>query len=552
MEHQENWHLQISMADQKQTAPLGVSAHMPQVMESHVHTWNPDSLLSPMPHASGDPASVDGFDSSPEVTTWNPQPQRVFPYAAFEGQLTPRSPQSHSDDRGFELQELLRRKSALEGGTDILVDNRPLSSLSTCAGATPGPASSGPTPTPEEAFGRFPWEDALASQQAAGAVADAIGPTPDAHEKDPVAAASLSRKVFVGGVPQDFTQSDMFTVFDEYGKVKKAWLQKCRQGASPAGRPARNHRGFGFVIFRDDASIVKLLGDSYSRFITTSSGAKLEVKRALSSHALQGSSPGPNQDTKSQGSKGSAPAGKGSVRQTPQAGPGNVESLYTVPACASSSVLPSAVAVGSLMMQPAAQLVPQDFRSLSSTPPPYNYVAMQPQHACCPSSPVPPVQDAATYVGVPQRVPSPVLQLQGHGGLQMPVPMQFMPNAPVPVMPGGMMAAAAPLPTMGQPSAVATAHLQPAQVGAPRVQLAPSMPMQHQQQQRPLTPQPLQQPLQLQHQMQQQLLQPQRSTQQQVCINLLGDTMRQPGTASASWTTSCPRHRTGSDDGSEF
>lgn len=90
------------------------------------------------------------------------------------------------------------------------------------------------------------------------------------------------RKVFVGGVPQDFTQDDLYATFSIYAGVKKAWLQKCR-ASDDSSCPPQNHRGFGFVIFHDPRAIDGLLGGSVSRFIGLRNGHQIEVKRAMSS-----------------------------------------------------------------------------------------------------------------------------------------------------------------------------------------------------------------------------------------------------------------------------
>ncbi|CAE8617936.1 unnamed protein product [Polarella glacialis] len=100
------------------------------------------------------------------------------------------------------------------------------------------------------------------------------------------------RKVFVGGVPQDLNQDDLYSIFSEYAGVKKAWLQKCRTADDGTGNtnacPPQNHRGFGFVIFHDAHAIDELLGSAPSRFIMMRNGTKLEVKRALSSNKMSG------------------------------------------------------------------------------------------------------------------------------------------------------------------------------------------------------------------------------------------------------------------------
>lgn len=96
------------------------------------------------------------------------------------------------------------------------------------------------------------------------------------------------RKVFVGGVPQDLNQDDLYAIFSSYAAVKKAWLQNCRV-TDEHSCPPHNHRGFGFVIFYDASAIEELLGSNPSRFVVLRSGAKLEVKRALSSNKMNGS-----------------------------------------------------------------------------------------------------------------------------------------------------------------------------------------------------------------------------------------------------------------------
>jgi RNA recognition motif-containing protein len=105
------------------------------------------------------------------------------------------------------------------------------------------------------------------------------------------------RKVFVGGVPQNLNQDDLYAIFSEYAGVKKAWLQNCRENH---GCP-QNHRGFGFVIFHDSTAIEGLLGNNPSRFVLLRSGAKIEVKRALSSNKLSSHNEAlPRQEQKSE------------------------------------------------------------------------------------------------------------------------------------------------------------------------------------------------------------------------------------------------------------
>jgi len=76
-------------------------------------------------------------------------------------------------------------------------------------------------------------------------------------------------------------QDDLYTIFSEYGRVKKAWLQRYHANGTASSNPPHNHRGFGFLIFYDGSSVEQLLGESFSRFIVMKDGRKLEVKRAV-------------------------------------------------------------------------------------------------------------------------------------------------------------------------------------------------------------------------------------------------------------------------------
>lgn len=101
---------------------------------------------------------------------------------------------------------------------------------------------------------------------------------------------SQQRKIFIGGVPQDMTQAELYTFFGQYGKVKKAWLQKARAQGAP-----QSHRGFGFVIFDDTMVVDKLLGSgNFSLRLalpdkTSAPGCPttVEIKRAMSTNSLK-------------------------------------------------------------------------------------------------------------------------------------------------------------------------------------------------------------------------------------------------------------------------
>jgi hypothetical protein len=52
-------------------------------------------------------------------------------------------------------------------------------------------------------------------------------------------------------------------------------------------QPAKEHRGFGFVVFADESSMDQLLGNDYSRYVTLENGTRVEVKRALNEKDIQ-------------------------------------------------------------------------------------------------------------------------------------------------------------------------------------------------------------------------------------------------------------------------
>jgi len=214
--------------------------------------------------------------SSPKAAMLCPQPRRIFapPLPMVEG--TAGMPGSTQDEACNELRELLGngKDSRLLFDANQAPESRPLSSVST---------SAGPTPSPEER------------------VSTPLSPTPDIYDptwiEGGVDSALVSRerpgipaqvrKVFVGGIPQNMNQDDLFTIFSAFSGVKKAWLQRHRStGGSVFSAPPRNHRGFGFVIFHDGNAVDKLLGPHASRFIMLADGRKLEVKRAVSSNDM--------------------------------------------------------------------------------------------------------------------------------------------------------------------------------------------------------------------------------------------------------------------------
>lgn len=93
------------------------------------------------------------------------------------------------------------------------------------------------------------------------------------------------RKVFVGGVPQDVDNAQLWAFFAAFGAVERAWLQRHRRGER------LSHRGFGFVIFRREGVVDQLLGEGSAGLLELRDGKRLEVKRALSSGQITGGGP---------------------------------------------------------------------------------------------------------------------------------------------------------------------------------------------------------------------------------------------------------------------
>lgn len=239
------------------------------------------------------------------VETICPQPRRTLPSSLFQnqdvfaadGQLEsrhrPRSPGSacsaDADEAANELRELLGSgRGPSVGDYQIFTEGIgvscscsdsfgvicPSSSVSTSAGPTPSPDEQLNSPAgwaPLERYSTTPTlEDCTFSSR--GGFGDRSG------------AGSQNRKIFVGGIPQDMNEDDLYTIFCEFAGVKKAWLQRYRPNMGES-TPPHNHRGFGFVIFYDSSAVEQLLKTNFSKFISVphGNGVQLEVKRAVSS-----------------------------------------------------------------------------------------------------------------------------------------------------------------------------------------------------------------------------------------------------------------------------
>lgn len=107
------------------------------------------------------------------------------------------------------------------------------------------------------------------------------------------------RKIFIGGIPQEMSQDDLHTFFNDQHPVKRAWLQRYRTtGSANSTTPPHNHRGFGFVIFQSGAAVDQLLGSRSSCHLQLPGGRQLEIKRAVSSNDLKLSTSAGGRDAK--------------------------------------------------------------------------------------------------------------------------------------------------------------------------------------------------------------------------------------------------------------
>lgn len=245
------------------------------------HFLAPRRSPSPFEY-SDDPGSLacDG-----EAEPLCPQPRRAYlPLPVTPQPERPGSPSSPDHTGQQELRELMSGKKPGWFDGERSLESPLLSTVST---------SAGPTPSIDEMAAVLPWPldyvDRPASAQSTLSFPDSevahVADNGPPRVEEPTLPAQ-DRKVFVGGVPQDLGQDDLYAIFSEYAGVKKAWLQKCRTTNTSGPCAPQNHRGFGFIIFHEAAAVEKLLGNRFSRFIVLRTGRRLEVKRALSSNKI--------------------------------------------------------------------------------------------------------------------------------------------------------------------------------------------------------------------------------------------------------------------------
>jgi hypothetical protein len=236
----------------------------------------------PSPFESSDDLGFLAGDGEAEPLC--PQPRRAFvPFPVTPQPERPGSPCSPDHLGQQELRELMSGTKPGWLDADRSLESPLLSTVST---------SAGPTPSIDEMATVMPWPLDFGDRPAS-AQSTLSFPDSDAHVADNYPSRSeeatlpaQDRKVFVGGVPQDLGQDELYAIFSEYAGVKKAWLQKCRTTNASGPCAPQNHRGFGFIIFHEAAAVEKLLGNRFSRFIVLRTGRRLEVKRALSSNKI--------------------------------------------------------------------------------------------------------------------------------------------------------------------------------------------------------------------------------------------------------------------------
>jgi hypothetical protein len=191
-----------------------------------------------------------------------------------------------ADDAVQELQQVMGRAKILDEMPAL--DTRSLSAGSTSATNSTGsmsPALSSDSPPLACASPKIVCRHPLVSENVdhASSGTEKVLDTPKQGRQHRHPSWLQARKVFVGGVPQNIDEKDLFRLFSQLGRVRKAWLQRAHFDIySGEGVAEKKHRGFGFVIFHDECTVEQMLGEEFSKFICFEDSLKLEVKRAVS------------------------------------------------------------------------------------------------------------------------------------------------------------------------------------------------------------------------------------------------------------------------------
>ena len=78
------------------------------------------------------------------------------------------------------------------------------------------------------------------------------------------ASVTYSRKVFLGGVPWDITDSELAGAFAELGKLEIVWPQHRERNRSRSSRCAQP-RGYCYLIFQEEGQVKELLAHCQRR-----------------------------------------------------------------------------------------------------------------------------------------------------------------------------------------------------------------------------------------------------------------------------------------------
>jgi RNA recognition motif-containing protein len=114
--------------------------------------------------------------------------------------------------------------------------------------------------------------DAILSQEQVvdGRVADCKRAVPRENNSINLQYSFRTKKVFVGGLPNDISEEKFKEFFEQFGDVEDSIVMMDRDTGKP--------RGFGFITFVDEESTEKLLANSESNFIN---GKWIDCKKAI-------------------------------------------------------------------------------------------------------------------------------------------------------------------------------------------------------------------------------------------------------------------------------
>jgi len=285
-------------------------------------SWPPPQIVQPTPL------------QDQEWPSWPPQQSAQL--TPLEDQESP-SPTTQSSAQPTPAQTPKKKKQAAAGGSasqaQALAVQAQAQAAAAQAAAAQAPAASVALPAQAPAV---PGQAAAVPAQAAAVPAQAAAVPAQASPAQTPKKKKQATKMFVGGVPQNMNQDDYWKflegVVGDNGSISNCWIQKPRQGD---GMPtSQNHRGFGFVVFKEASTVRKLLDGQESRFILTPDGRRMEFKAAESTKKQQrdGTS-GPTAQNEAPPAQAEAQRDRALSGQRPpqQANDGNFASNYGSP-----------------------------------------------------------------------------------------------------------------------------------------------------------------------------------------------------------------------------